>query len=115
VIKALTRKRNTRRKPKEQKKLSSDTEQEDMDVHQVMMECYSINVYKISINKQPKEGNKNEEILSRDLTNEEENLENRDEEDETLNILKMILDWLLLLNKNKCYEKMRVIEPPKEL
>jgi hypothetical protein len=62
---------------REQKRLLSDKEQEDIEIHHVMMECYSINVFKISINKQPK-----------DLTGEEENLENKVEEERDLSHLK---------------------------
>ena len=46
---------------REEQNVLSNKEQEDMEVHQVMMKCYSIQVFKISIDKQTNEENENEE------------------------------------------------------
>ena len=121
---------------REERNLLSDKVQEDIEVHQVMMECYSVQVFKISIDKQSNEEKENEGALPMELTIMEEitvtphdnfweeydqlvvkaeNYEDKNSKEMTLYILKKILEWLILLNYNECVqEKSRLLEPPKE-
>lgn len=48
----------------EDQNLLSNKKQEGLEIHQIMMECYSIIVFKVTIMKEPKEATEDEENLT---------------------------------------------------
>ena len=110
----------------EERSVLSNKEQEDMEVHQVMMKCYSVQVFKISIDKQLNEEKENKGALSMkliimeetiviphdnlweeydQLVTEAENYEDKSGEEMTIYNLKKILEWLFLLNYNESVQE----------
>ena len=110
----------------EERSVLSNKEQEDMEVHQVMMKCYSVQVFKISIDKQLNEEKENKGALSMkliimeetiviphdnlweeydQLVTEAENYEDKSGEEMTIYNLEKILEWLFLLNYNESVQE----------
>ena len=110
----------------EERSVLSNKEQEDMEVHQVMMKCYSVQVFKIPIDKQLNEEKENKGALSMkliimeetiviphdnlweeydQLVTEAENYEDKSGEEMTIYNLKKILEWLFLLNYNESVQE----------